>query len=140
MRRNLVILSIGLVAALLCGWLQVQESRALYPGGPLHAVESAAQDAVLRTRNPERYGSSVGRDPRSLITLVSIDERSLAQLGVFRNWPRSYYAQVIDRLMTAPPRVIAMDIGFFEPATDDAQLADSIARARAQRPPKKTSI
>ena len=78
MRRNLVILSIGLVAALLCGWLQVQESRALYPAGPLHALESAAQDAVLRTRNPERYGSSVGRDPRSVITLVSIDERSLA--------------------------------------------------------------
>ena len=28
--------------------------------------------------------------------------------------------------MTAPPRVIAMDIGFFEPAADDAQLAAAI--------------
>jgi adenylate cyclase len=134
MRRNLLILTIALAATLLCGWLQVQESQALYPGGPLHAVEAAAQDAVLRTRNPERYGTSVGRDPRSLITLVSIDERSLGQLGLFRNWPRSYYAQVIDELMTAPPRAIALDVGFFEPAADDGQLAAAIDRARAQRP------
>src|SRR3954452_14640123 len=129
-RRNLVILGIALLATALCGWLQLQESQALYTGGPLHAFESVTQDAVLRTRNPDRYGTSVGRDPRSLITLVSIDERSLAQLGLFRNWPRSYYAQVIDQLRTAPPRVIALDVGFFEPAADDAQFAAAIERAR----------
>ncbi len=134
LRRNLVILSIAVVVAVVCGWLQLQESQALYPGGPLHAAESVAQDAVLRTRNPDRYGSSVGRDPRSVITLVSIDERSLAQLGLFRDWPRSYYAQVIDQLMTAPPRVIALDVGFFEPAPDDAQLSAAIDRARSARP------
>jgi adenylate cyclase len=133
-RRNVVVLGIALVAAAFCGWLQMQEAQALYSGGPLHAVESVTQDAVLRTRNPDRYGTSVGRDPRTLITLVSIDERSLAQLGLFRNWPRGYYAQVIDELLTAPPRVIALDVGFFEPAADDAQFAASIARARASRP------
>jgi adenylate cyclase len=133
-RRNLVILSIAAIVATVCGWLQLQESQALYAGGPLHAAESVAQDAVLRTRDPGRYGSSVGRDPRSLITLVSIDERSLAQLGLFRDWPRSYYAQVIDQLMVAPPRVIALDVGFFEPAVDDVQMSAAIDRARAARP------
>jgi adenylate cyclase len=133
-RRNLTILGIAIVAALIAAVLQVQESQALYPGGPLHAMESAAQDTVLRTRNPARYGSSVGRDPRGLITLVAIDEHSLAQLGLFRAWPRAYYAQVIDHLLAAPPRVVILDIGFFEPAADDASLADAIGRARAQRP------
>src|SRR5258708_318929 len=105
-RRNLVSLLIAPGAALGACILQGQESGALFAGGPLHAMESTAQDAVLRTRNPDRYGSSVGRDPRQLITIVAIDERSLGELGLFRTWPRSYYAQVIDRLMTAPPRVI----------------------------------
>jgi adenylate cyclase len=134
LRRNLVTLAIAVGAALFAGVLQVDESTALYPGGPLHAMESTAQDAVLRSRNPERYGSSVGRSPRELITIVAIDERSLAELGLFRSWPRSYYAQVIDQLMTAPPRDIVFDVGFFEPAPDDDQLAAAIDRARAQRP------
>src|SRR5215472_12610114 len=108
-RRNLAVLAIAIAAAVIAGVLQVQESTALYPGGPLHAMEAAAQDAVLRSRNPERYGSSVGRDPRQLITIVAIDERTLGQLGLFRTWPRKYYAQVIDQLMAAPPRVIALD-------------------------------
>jgi adenylate cyclase len=133
-RRNLAILGIAIGAALIAGLLQVQESQALYPGGPLHAMESAAQDAVLRSRNPDRYGTSVGRDPRGLITLIAIDERSLAQLGLFRSWPRGYYAQVIDQLMATPPRVVLLDIGFFEPAPDDAALANAIERGRAQRP------
>src|SRR5690242_4588690 len=94
-RRNLFTLGIALAAIVLAAYLQVQESTTLYPGGPLHAMESAVQDAVLRTRDSARYGTSVGRDPRELVTIVAIDEKSLAELGLFRNWPRSYYAQVI---------------------------------------------
>jgi adenylate cyclase len=134
LHRNLAVLAIATAAAVIAGVLQLQESQSLYPGGPLHAMESAAQDAVLRTRNPDRYGSSVGRDPRSLIMLVAIDERSLAQLGLFRAWPREYYAQVIDQLMSAPPRVMVLDIGFFEPAADDQSLASAIERAKSLRP------
>src|SRR5438105_7041757 len=94
-RRNLITLLIAIGAAVLAGVLQLQESNALYPSGPLHAMESAAHDLVLRTRNPESYGSSVGRDPRQVITIVAMDERSLAELGIWRSWPRGYYAQVI---------------------------------------------
>ena len=135
LRRNVFTLGIAVAAMVLAAYLQIQESTALYPGGPLHAMESAAQDAVLRTRDPARYGTSVGRDPRQLMTIVAIDEKSLAELGLFRNWPRGYYAQVIDQLMAAPPRVIALDVGFFEQGSDDQQLADAIGRARTQKPP-----
>lgn len=127
-------LAIVIGATLLTGFVQIQESTALYPGGPLHALESAAQDTVLRGRNTDRYGSSVGRDPRELVTIVAIDEHSLAELGLFRSWPRAYYAQVIDQLLTAAPRVIVLDIGFFEPSADDPLLAAAIERARGQRP------
>ena len=140
MHRNLVTLGVAVAAAVLACLLQVRQSDALYPGGPLHAIESSAQDAVLRTRTPERYGSSVGRSPRELITIVAIDERSLAQLGLFRSWPRSYYAQVIDQLLAAPPRVIALDIGFFEPAPDDPVLAAALERAGRLRPPSTIAL
>src|SRR5438093_8822483 len=83
-RRNLITLLIAIGAAVLAGVLQLQESNAVYPGGPLHAMESAAQDAVLRTRNPESYGTSVGKDPRKVITIVAMDEHSLSELGVWR--------------------------------------------------------
>ena len=71
--------------------MQIAEWRAIYPSGPLHALESAAQDAVLRTRSPDEYGSSIGKDPRQLITIVAIDERSLG--GVDRGHEESLVAE-----------------------------------------------
>jgi adenylate cyclase len=138
-RRNANALLLTLAAAALAAWVQVTEKNAVYPGGglsgPLYAFESSLQDAVVRSRPPERYGSSIGQDPRSVITLVAMDEPSLAELGVFRSWPRAYYADVVDNLLAAPPRVIAFDVGFFEPSADDARLAAAFDRARALRPP-----
>src|SRR5881394_3468585 len=90
-RRTLAALAIAVVTGIGGAALQIAEWQSIYPSGPLHALESTAQDAVLRTRNPNEYGSSVGKDPRQLITIVSMDERSLAELGVFRLWPRDYY-------------------------------------------------
>src|SRR3977135_3739202 len=139
-RRTTVAVVIALAAASFAATLQVAEWQAIYPSGPLHALESAAQDAVLRTRNPNEYGSSVGRDPRQLITLVAMDERSLAELGVFRQWPRSYYAQVLDHVLNAPPRVVVFDVGFFESSPDDAELAAAFRRAADQRPATGVAI
>src|SRR5438128_9756087 len=133
-RRTTVAVMIALAAASFAAVLQVAESQAIYPSGPLHALESAAQDAVLRSRSPDQYGSSVGKDPRQLITIVAMDERSLAELGLWRSWPRAYYAQLIDRLMAAPPRAIVFDVAFLEPAPDDQELAAAIQRARSNRP------
>jgi adenylate cyclase len=134
LRRNAVTLAIALGAAVVAGLLQVVDSVAVYHAGPLYAAEATMQDAVLRTRTPESYGTSVGRDPRQIITLIAIDERSLAALGLFRDWPRAYFAQLLDQLLSDPPRVVVFDVAFVESAPDDAVLASALDRARSLRP------
>lgn len=139
-RRVSAALVFALVAGVCGAGLHIAEWLAIYPSGPLHALESSAQDAVLRTRSPGDYGSSVGKDPRQLITLVAMDERSLAELGIFSRWPRSYYAQLLDQLLAAPPRVVVFDVGFFESSPDDAQLATAFRRAATQRPATSIAV
>src|SRR5713226_131594 len=133
-RRTTLAVVIALAAGIFAAALQVAEWQAIYPSGPSHALESAAQDAVLRSRSPDQFGSSVGRDPRQLITIVAMDEHSLAELGLFQRWPRTYYAQALDQLLTAPPRVVLFDVGFFEPSPADAQLEAAFPRAAGFRP------
>jgi adenylate cyclase len=88
---------------------------------------------------PGTADSKATRDPRSFITIVAIDERTIAELGSYNGgYPRSYHAQVVDQLLVGKPRVIAFDIGFFEPTAADGELAAAFARARSQ--PIPTSI
>jgi len=63
------------------------------------------------------------------IVIVTIDDKSLSQLGLFNSWPRSYHAQVIDNLAEAQSRVIVFDILFSEPSSADEQFAQSIENA-----------
>jgi hypothetical protein len=76
--------ALALVGGALTGLLQASQSDALYDGGgiadPLLAFESTLQDWVLRTPSPETYGSSVGKDPRDLITIVVMDEKSIEEV------------------------------------------------------------
>ncbi len=132
--RNLVALVLALLAAALGVGLQLAQSDAVYRSGPLQALESAAQDSVIRGRNPSAYGSSVGQDPRQLITIVAIDDKSLNELGIWRNWPRTYYADVVEQLLQAPPRVITFDVAFWDPTADDEALAAAFDDARSLRP------
>jgi CHASE2 domain-containing sensor protein len=134
LRRNLIAVSIGLAAALLFGYAQFAQAQALYQGGPLYAIETALHDLILRGRDPAGYGSTIGRDPRSFITIVAMDDKSLAELGVFRSWPRTYHAQVLDNLLVSKPRAVAFDVGFFEPAAEDQALIDALLRARSTAP------
>ncbi len=48
------------------------------------------------------------------IAVIAVDEKSLEQIG---NWPwsRSIHAEIIDRLDSVDPRVIAFDVLFIEP-------------------------
>ena len=137
-RRNAAAVALALVVSSLAGLLQASQSDALYDGGglagPMYAFESDIQDWVLRTRSPASYGTSIGKDPRDLITIVAMDEKSLQELGLYRTWPRAYYAQVVDALEAAPPRVIAFDVGFFEPAADDRELGIAFEAAATHRP------
>jgi diguanylate cyclase (GGDEF)-like protein len=102
---------------------------------PLATLDGSVQDVVLAHRTPESYlgaAADTSRDPRSFITIVAIDERTLAELGAYNGgYPRAYHAQVIENLLAAPPRVIALDLGFFEPTPDDGVLAAALDHARS---------
>ncbi len=64
------------------------------------------------------------------IVVVAIDDRSLAEAG---NWPwdRSKHADLVNALSQSEPRLIAFDILFLEPLSEegDRQLAEAIAQA-----------
>lgn len=54
------------------------------------------------------------------IVIVEIDEKSLEKLGRYQNWPRVYFAEVIDYLDNA--RAVGLDILFAEPDTLPIQV------------------
>jgi len=89
---------------------------------PWHALELKGFDALTV--------ATAARQSRLPITIVGIDEPSLAALGHQWPWPRSYYAKLIDQLTKAGAMVIALDILFSEPSTpaEDRALADAIRR------------
>lgn len=61
------------------------------------------------------------------VVLVTIDDSSLAEIGRWP-WPRSVHAELIDRLMSAGARAVALDIAFVEPSVeaDDVRLAQAL--------------
>src|SRR5664279_2097567 len=64
------------------------------------------------------------------IAVVAIDEPSMARFGRFP-WSRQVIARTIDALAAAHPKVIALDVLFTDPTTqeDDDNLARSIGHA-----------
>ncbi|MFC1971499.1 CHASE2 domain-containing protein [Chloroflexota bacterium] len=53
------------------------------------------------------------------IVMVTIDDRSLEQLGHISSWPRTYYALAIDILAETQARIIVFDIVFAESSDGD---------------------
>jgi diguanylate cyclase (GGDEF)-like protein len=102
---------------------------------PLPGIDTSLQDLALSRRAPESYlgaAADTPADPRKFITIVAIDEHTLSELGAYNGgYPRAYQAQLIESLLAAPPRVIAFDVGFFEPTSDDGALADALDHARS---------
>src|SRR5260370_25811306 len=143
-RRNAVAAALAFTSAALFGTLQFLHAPTFDSGlgSALQALDSVVQDLALESRSPESYLQStsaqlpVRQDPRSFITIVAIDERTIAPLGAYGGgYPRGYQAQLVERLLSGSPRVIAFDIGFFEPTPDDPALAADFADAPAARPP-----
>src|SRR5947208_9054080 len=64
------------------------------------------------------------------VAIVAIDEPSIARFGRFP-WSRHVIARTIDVLAATHPKVIAIDVLFTDPTTqdDDETLARSIGRA-----------
>jgi adenylate cyclase len=84
---------------------------------------------------------SLGNPTNDKIVIVGIDDKSLTQLGQFQSWSRNDYARVIDSLTQGGARVIVFDVLFSEPASGDAELAQSMARAgNVVMPEVQTSV
>jgi len=69
--------------------------------------------------------------PRSDILIITIDDLSLKELGVWP-WPRRFHAQLIDFLKKAGARIIGFDVIFADNApdpVDDRMLVESTYKA-----------
>jgi CHASE2 domain-containing sensor protein len=94
----------------------------LYTAGLLDNFERQTVD--------ERFSWRGAQSPGSQIVIVGIDQTTLETLRAHPPLPRADYAQVLDRLHAAAPRMIGIDaqfIGRTDPADDNALLA-AIAR------------
>ena len=73
--------------------------------------------------------------PSPHIVLVSVDDRSIAELG---GWPlrRQHYADLLEQLAQEafPPRVVGMNLLFMDSHPDDARLASALRLHRAVLP------
>ena len=119
MNRPLALLAL---AVLIAGSLELFGLRLLQP------LENRLLDRFVRGQ-----AASLAPDPD--VVLVSIDEKSLAQMedvaGRFP-WPRAVYGTLIDGLATQRPRAIVFDIMFSEtdkirPESDQA-FVDAVLR------------
>jgi len=93
----------------------------LYSSGHLDFIDSQFADARFHL---------VRSTPSPQIAIVAIDGRSLNDRPVWP-WPRSWHAQVIDRLMEAGAAQIILDIDFSAASTptEDEALAAALQRA-----------
>src|SRR3989344_220100 len=60
------------------------------------------------------------------IVIIAIDDKSIQKIGRWP-WGRKKHAELLDKLGEAPPKVVGLDISFFEESGgDDVLLANSI--------------
>lgn len=60
--------------------------------------------------------------PNPRVAIIAIDNKSLDQLGPLP-WNRAIHAAMLERLQSAPPRLVAFDILFPQPSPDDDAFA-----------------
>lgn len=101
-------------------------------GGLIWAVSTD----ILWRQNFGVYDELVARTSRPAsdeVVIVAMDDESMLRLGHFP-WPRATHARVLDVLENAGARVILYDVLFLEPASDDADLARAVGKARPVLP------
>ncbi len=106
---------------------------ALTVAGALTLAYLFALLSTAQIRSTDFLFASSGQTRATSTVIVGIDQRSyrelLPQYGPMVSWPRSLYAQAVDRLAQAGARVIAFDLFFDAPTADDRELVAAIARA-----------
>jgi adenylate cyclase len=108
----LIAVAIGLICSLL-SYFQL-----------FHNLSEQTGDLLYRGQNSDRLTDSAGK-----IVVVAIDDSSLAELGRFSSWPRSFHTRLINILSESGARIIAFDILFSEPSPDDEELAEAIRKS-----------
>lgn len=94
---------------------------AAYFAGAFAPLERGLADWRYRILHTEMTGD---------IVMVGIDSQSLRQLNVWP-WPREYHARLIDRLMAAGARRVALDIDFSSNSSDESDGVFEAALRRA---------
>jgi adenylate cyclase len=113
-QRLALMVAVGLVLAVLLGQLGIVER-----------LELAVYDLAFRVRGE--------RPADAPVVIVAINDESFTILDQnIRTWPRAEYARLIDRIVAGGPAVIAVDIAWAHPGTDeggDEVLAQSLEQA-----------
>ncbi len=70
----------------------------------------------------------------SNIKIIAIDEKTPGKLGPYSDWDRAYFAELIERLNSAPeakPRVIGIDVIFSgtDNSENDKRLVEAVKNA-----------
>ena len=98
---------------------------ALGAAGPWQALELKGFDALTVATSPN--------ESRFPITIIGIDEDSMAQVGRQWPWPRETYGRLLDVLREGGAMVVAIDVVLSEPdargPAQDEALAQAIRRS-----------
>jgi PAS domain S-box-containing protein len=102
--------------------LLVSASAGMFVDWNAPGISRYARDWLMRSRGPLVVPDD--------IAIVAIDEASVARFGRFP-WSRHVIARTIDAIAADHPKVIALDVLFTDPTSqeDDEALARSIGRA-----------
>jgi adenylate cyclase len=113
--RQTAFLAVGLLSAAL--------ALVAYATEAFEGIELDIVDARFAVRGTER--------PPPDIVVVEIDDVTLDELNERWPFPRSFHAELIDRLRRAGARTIAYDVQFTEPTRpqEDNALIQAVARA-----------
>lgn len=91
----------------------------LFMGAGLFAQpEAQLQDILLQPYTPS-----------GIVTIVEVNDASLARYGRWDSWPRAYHAALVDQLNELGARVIVFDFVFDTETGDDALLAAAMRQA-----------
>lgn len=67
--------------------------------------------------------------PSGVVTIVEIDDETLARYGRWSDWPRSLHAELIEALDAAGADAIVLDFAFLSETAQDEQLAAAMREA-----------
>ncbi|HYX41578.1 MAG TPA: CHASE2 domain-containing protein, partial [Pyrinomonadaceae bacterium] len=107
-----------------------------YSYGLVTSLEEFGLDTLFQMRDV-LHPDMRERGLKEPITIIGVDEATIHESNVrLQNWPRSYYAKLIDRASQGGASVIGVDVYFSERAgltkeyqDQDKQLVDSINNA-----------